>query len=1062
MRTKLKFILTLLTAFTVHLSFAQQAISGTVTDQDGLPLPGVNIMVKGTTNGTQTDFDGNYTITASSGDVLVYTYIGMTDATRTVGANTTINLAMQEDAQALDEVVVTALGISREEKSLGYSSQQLESESIADVPTTNVVNALSGKIAGVNITQSSGDIGSSSRITVRGVSTIFGNSQPLIVVDGAVVDNNTYNGGNAGTDVPNGLADINPQDIESINVLKGGEATALYGMRGTNGVLVITTKTGKKGKALGISINSTVSFSNPYIFPDYQNEYGQGHSPDLFHFIDGFGYDEGLAGGDGGTDESWGPRLDAGLEFVQFGSYIQNPDNPQPLPWVSYPNSVVDNFYQTGLSTDNTVALSGGTESTSYRLSLGLTDATGIVYNTDLKKYNIAGNVSFDLNEKWSAGFSARYTKSTSDQRNGVGYGEVSNQVGQLVWSARQVDWSLLKDWRNLPLINTVDDGRERLTPLNWNLRYNNNPFWALDNNLNPWERNRFIATANIGHQFNDKFRFDVNTAIDYFDDTREKQFKYGTVDFRNGYYQLEERNRYEVNSQAMFSYNDRYGANDQWKLNMLVGGQIMVNKYSYFGGIAQNLVIDNLFNLANSDGAPVLSDDSSEQRINSLYGTGSLSYNDNIYLNFSGRNDWASVLPIQNNSVFYPAVSTSALVHDILNIESQQLNFLKLRASWAQTGSAGPLSAYSVNPVYELSGNPLNGSTPTAFVPNTAWNSDIKAQTETAIEAGIETRLFQNRINLNLTYYNKKNEDVIMPLDVSSSSGFTSTWKNAATITNEGVEAFLGIDVLRSAKDNGLNLGLDINFAKNVNEVSDIEGSGVINLSAGGLWNVNTQARNGESIGAIFGPAFARDEASGKIIYENGLPVIGDNKILGNSQPDWVGGVGINASFKGFRFRTLFDAKIGGEVYSQTNTWGMLSGILEETVIGRESGIIGDGVMSDGAGGFVPNNVVVPAIDYYSSAFNQNIAESSVYDATFVKWRELSLSYDIPRQFFENIGVQSVNLGVNIRNLAVLYRKAPHIDPETAFGTQIGQQGLEYAQTPATRTIGVSLNVNF
>src|SRR5690606_3521853 len=285
MKTKLNGILALFLALVVQLAFAQEkTISGTVTDQDGLPLPGVNILVQGTTNGTQTDFDGNYTIQANAGQSLLFTYIGQRSVTQAVGAGNTINIQMEEDAQALEEVVVTALGINRAEKSLGYSSQQLNAESIADVPTTNVVNAMSGKIAGVNITQSSGDIGASSRITIRGVSTIFGSSQPLIVVDGTVIDNNTYSGGNSGTDVPNGLADINPQDIESINVLKGGEATALYGMRGTNGVVVVTTKSGKKGQALGISINSSVSFSNPYIFPDYQNKYGQGYEPDSFQY----------------------------------------------------------------------------------------------------------------------------------------------------------------------------------------------------------------------------------------------------------------------------------------------------------------------------------------------------------------------------------------------------------------------------------------------------------------------------------------------------------------------------------------------------------------------------------------------------------------------------------------------------------------------------------------------------------------------------------------------------------------------------------------------------------
>ncbi|WP_159022773.1 SusC/RagA family TonB-linked outer membrane protein [Formosa sp. L2A11] len=1058
MKTKFSGILTLFLALVVQVTFAQEKIiSGTVSDEAGLPLPGVNIIIKGTSQGTQSDFDGNYTLSATSGDELSFSFMGYKTKTITIGASKTVNLVLSQDLSELDEVVVTALGIKKDEKAIGYASQQLKSEAISDVPTTNVVNSLSGKIAGVNITQSSGDIGASSRITIRGVSSIYGNSQPLIVIDGAVIDNNTYTGSSSGTDVPNGLADINPQDIETINVLKGGAATALYGMRGTNGVIVITTKSGKQSKTLGIEINSSVSFSNAYIFPDYQNSYGQGHSQSYFEFVDGTGYDKGAFGGDGGVDESWGAPLDAGYEFIQYSSFINDPNNPQAQPWISHPNSVRDDFYQTGITTDNTISFSGGTDTSSYRLSLGYLDSKGIVYNTDLKKYNISGSANYELGDKWTVGFTARYINSSSDQRNAVGYGDIDNQVGQLVWSARQVDWSQLKDWKNLPL---VDLGDGVTTPLNWNLAYNNNPFWALDKNLHPWSRNRLIGTANIGYQISDALSLNMSTGIDYFDDSRETMRSAGTNGYTNGYYSLTKRNRYEVNTQAILSYNKKFGSNEQFGLSLSAGGQSMVNKYTAFQGVAENLVLDGLFNLSNSSGAPLLTDDSSEYKINSLFATGQISYNDYLFLDFTGRNDWASVLPINNNSIFYPSASLSAVVSDILNIQSNAVSFLKLRASWAETGSAGPLAPYSVTPTYSLSSYPLNGSTPTAIYPDTLWNSDITAQTETAEEYGIDARFFSNRVRLDFTYYDKKNEDVIMPLQVSGSSGFTNVWKNAATITNKGVEVILGLDVIRNGGD-GFNLGLDLNFAKNTNEVSNIEGEGVINLEYGSLWNVNTQARNGEAIGTIWGPAFERTD-SGAILYENGLPVIGDSKVLGNSQADWVGGVAINASWKGFTFRTLFDIKQGGDVYSQTNTWGNLSGVLEETLEGRETGVVGVGEMSDGNGGYIPNDIVVDAQNYYSSAYNQNVAESSVFDASFVKWRELSISYSIPNKLIANTGLDAINLGVNIRNLAILSRNAPHIDPETAFGTSIGQQGLEYAQTPSTRTIGVNLNVKF
>ncbi|PWI30994.1 SusC/RagA family TonB-linked outer membrane protein [Flavobacteriaceae bacterium LYZ1037] len=1060
MKTKFSGILTLFLAFVVQFTFAQEkTISGTVSDENGLPLPGVNIIVKGTTNGTQTDFDGNYSISASAGDVLSYSFVGYTKKEMTVGASNNMSFSMAPDVTAIDEVVVTALGIKKEERSIGYSAQNLKSDELTTVPVTNVVDALSGKVAGVNITKSSGDIGASTRITIRGISTIYGNSQPLIVVDGVIMNNSTFAETNSGTDLPNGLADINPEDIESLNVLKGGAATSLYGMRGQNGVIVITTKTGSKKEALGISLSSNVSFSNPYIFPDYQNSYGQGHSQSYFEFKDGFGYDGGAVSGDGGTDESWGPALDAGFDFIQFQSLIDNPDNPQAQPWVSNPDSVKDDFYNTGLSTTNTLSLNGSSDNASYRLSMGLTDAEGIIYNTDLKKYNISANVNFDLSDRWSAGVTAMYVKSQSDNRNAVGYGDVDNQIGQLVWGARQVDWSLLRDWQNLPLIETNNPGI--YTPLNWNLNFNNNPFWALDNNLHPWERNRWLGSVNLAYEITDNLNISASTGIDYFDDTREVQRSFGTVDNRNGYYSLTNRNSYEVNTQAILSYDTKIGASEDFGLNLSVGGNIMKTKYRAFQGIAEQLVLDKLFNLSNSSSSPLITDTSSESAINSLFGTGQISYKNYIYLDFSGRNDWASVLPASNNSFFYPAASLSVVASDMLSIDKNIVSFLKVRGSWAKTGSAGPLSAYNVAPSYSLSGFPLNGTDPTAFIGTTLWNENIKPQEETEFEVGFDGRFFSNRLRVDFSYYNKEAVDVILPVDVSAASGFASVWDNAATITNKGIELVLGADIIRSKEAGGFNFGIDVNFGKNDNEVSDIAGDAV-NLTSGNLWNVNTQARNGYPIGVIYGPAFARTD-SGEIIYDNGLPVYdSEYKVLGNSQADWTGGLALNASYKGFSFRTLFDVKSGGDVYSQTNTWGMLSGVLAETLPGRETGVIGNGVMSDGNGGYVPNNVVQTAQGYYSTAFSQGVAESSVFDASFVKWRELSLGYSIPSKLFNNIPIQSIDLGLNVRNLAILYKKAPHIDPETAFGTGTGQQGLEYAQTPSARTIGFSVNVKF
>ena len=1035
----------------MQLSFAQEkVISGTVTDQSGLPLPGVNILVKGTSSGTQTDFDGNYSISAATGQTLVFTYIGQKPVSKTVSAASTIDVQMQDDAEALDEVVVTALGISRDEKALGYSTQQVGSEDITTVRDKNIVNSLSGKIAGINVTSSSGAVGAESRIVIRGISSISGNAQPLMIVDGVVIDNGSYgnSGSGGGYSTPNGLADLNQDDIASINVLKGGAATSLYGMRGANGVIVVTTKSGKAASdKLGIEISSSISLENAYILPNYQNSYGQGTNQQYFDFIDG-------VTGDGGVDESWGPALDVGLEFVQWNSV-----DGQPLPWVSRPDNIKD-FYETGITSNNNIAFTKAGEGYSARMSMGLTDTKGILYNTGLKKYNIGGRVDFDLSDKWSAGLNVSYIKSESDNLPSVGYGDSNNQIGQIVWSGRNVDFTALKDWRNLPTGYAA--GTADPTPINWNLAYNNNPYWSLDTNTNSFDRNRILGNVNIAYQISDKLSITAQTGIDYFNSLDTQRRAFGTYGTPRGSYAEQQRTRYEINSQVLANYNTNIG--EKFKFTLSLGGNKMVNNYHLLAMTAPELQVPDLYNISNTrDGVnPVLTQTQTDRRINSVFGLSQLSYNDVIFLDITGRNDWASVLPLNDNSFFYPGGNLSVLLSDILSMNQDYVSLFKLRAGWAQVGSAGPLAPYSLEPSFQYSTDTWGG-TPVAFSPSTLWNPNIKNETTTEFETGFDARLFKNRIRLDVTYYDKETKDVIMNKQISSTSGNTGFWDNAATINNKGIELTLGADVIRS-KD--FNLGFNLNFAKNKNTVNDIDDDPTTNVGMvvlGGLWNADIVAREGEAVGAIYGPGFLRND-DGDIIYENGIAQIDPTlKVLGNINPDWTGGLGINMSYKNLSLSTLFDVKKGGDIYSQTNSWGKLAGILEETMEGRESGVVGEGVVYDAAtDSYTPNNVVVSAQTFFSSTYSQNIVESSVYDASFVKWRELSLSYALPKNFIQNTGVDDISLGLTVRNLAVLYKKVPHIDPESAFSSNTGQQGLEYAQIPATRSIGFSLNVKF
>ncbi|MEJ6792070.1 MAG: SusC/RagA family TonB-linked outer membrane protein, partial [Lacinutrix sp.] len=1017
-------------------------------DKSGV-LPGVSIVIEGSNRGVETNFDGKYSIEANSGDVFVFRYLGYETAKITVATSNIINITLVEGGEVLDEIVITALGIKRSEKALGYSTQQVSSEELTTVRDANIVNSLSGKIAGVSVTNTSGAVGASSRIVIRGISSISGNAQPLVVVDGVVMDNTAYgdSSNSGGNSTPNGLADLNQDDIESLNVLKGGAATSLYGMRGSNGVIVVTTKSGKNSNKLGIEISSSVSFENVYVLPDYQNSYGQGSSSQNFEYIDGIT-------GDGGVDESWGPALDSGLEFVQWNSV-----NGEALPWVSQPNNIKD-FFETGMTTNNNIAFSNGNDDYNGRISAGITDQKGILYNTDLTKYNIGGKINLNLSEKWSVGMTTNYIKTESGNLPSVGYGDSNNQLGQIVWSGRNVDWNALRDYNNLPTAFAA--GADVATPINWNGAYNNNPYWVLDTNTNTFDRNRLLGNMSINYQMSDKLSFSAQTGIDYFSSLDTNTRAFGTYQSVRGSYKEVQRTRYEINSQAILSYNTDIG--QDFKLNANIGGNSMVNNYHRLSLEAPELQIPNLYNISNTrDGVtPSLGQSQTDRKINSVFGFMGVSYKDYLFLDVTGRNDWASVLPIKNNSFFYPSATASAIISDIFELPKSTISYLKMRVGWSKTGSAGPLSPYSIEPNFTFSANPW-GTTPVAFYPGTLWNPNIKNEDTVEKEFGLEARLFQSRLRLDFTYYDKKTSDVIMAKDIDPSSGNTSYWDNVADITNKGFEFTLGADIIRS--EDGFNLGMDINFARNVNEAQNIDDDASTNngrVVLGGLWNVDIIAQEGEAVGAIYGPAFERSP-SGDVIYENGIAQIAaTSKVLGNINADFTAGLGLNMSYKNLRLTTLFDVKKGGEIYSQTNSWGKLAGVLSETIQGRETGIVGNGVMSDGNGGYVQNNVVVPAQTFFSSSYSQNIAESSVYDASFVKWRELSLYYTLPKSLIKNTEIDQVSFGLSVRNLAILYRKVPHIDPESAFSSATGQQGLEYAQIPSTRSIGFNLNVKF
>ncbi|MEZ4786952.1 MAG: SusC/RagA family TonB-linked outer membrane protein [Flavobacterium haoranii] len=1047
MRSKFKWIFTLLVALTMQFSFAQEkTVTGVVSDELG-PIAGANVVVKGTTRGTTTDFDGNYAISAKQGEVLVISYVGYVTQEVAVGAASSYNVTIKP-AQ-LEEVVVTAaLGVKKSEKAVTYAAQSVKGEDLTEARESNIVNSLSGKIAGVQVTNSSGAVGSSSRIVLRGASTITGNNQALFVIDGIPYDNTSYGdaGSSGGRDLPNGAASVNPDDVESVTVLKGPTAAALYGIRASKGVILITTKSGKnKNGKIEVAFNNNTTFSNPLRLPNYQNSYGQGATNDYFEFVNGAG-----GGYNDGVDESWGPALDRGLEFVQWDSYKVG---GAPLPWRSYKDNV-KNFYDTGLSQSNTLTLSRGDEFSSFRLSLGNTDEKGMIPFTDFKKFNVGLNGSMKLGNKLTANVNVNYFNNKSNNLPNVGYSS-SNVVQQFIWSARNVNFPALRDWRNLPLapVGTAAEG----TPLNWNTVFQNNPYWVLETNRNTFDQDRIVGSTGLNFKFNDNWSINGKISLDQYSQRETVRNEIGSNENIDGYY-LEINRRYsEINAETILTWNKDLSENFKLTLN---GGLNSLKRVRtrMLGELTGGLELPGLFTLSNvkSGTTPRIDSDYYEQRINSVFGFGQLSYKNFAFLDFTARNDWSTLFSPENNSFFYPSVTGSLILSDMFGFQNSKVNYLKIRGGWSKVGGVGPLDEYSTNITYGLVNN--NFGT-TSNVPNVQWNPNIKPESTTGIEVGLDLNAFKNRLRFAATYYDQKGEDLILDTQVSSATTFTRAWLNAATMTNKGIELQLGATIV---KNDNFSFDVDLNFAKNKNEVVSLGGQDAYSL--GGQWGMELQAIPGEAYGAIVGFPYLRND-EGQIVYENGLPVTNNEQlaVLGNITPDWTGGANFTFKYKNFDLSTLVDAKMGGDLFSMSYMWGRYAGTLEETMIGREGGVIGNGVVSDGNGGWVPNNVAVDAKTFNQYAYNySNFTESGIFDGSYVKLRQVSFGYSLPKKWLNGTFIQAFKVSVVGRNLALLYSKVPHIDPETGFSSSNGEQGQEFGQLPSARTYGFNINVKF
>ena len=1050
------------------LALAQRTVTGTVTG-DGDALIGASVAVKGASGGARTDINGRYSVQVPAGaTALVFSYTGYTTQEVTLDASNVIDVVMKPNTQ-LEEVVVTALGISREQKSLGYAVQQIGGDQLTGARDANVVNSLSGKIAGVNVVSSSGNVGASARIVIRGNSSITGENQPLFVVNGIPMDNSNRGNGNSqlgGVDFGNAIQDINPDDIETISVLKGPNAAALYGSRGANGVILITTKSGKGAtKGLGVSYNSDLGFAQPFRLPTYQNKFGQGIGFQ-FNYVDGTGngvYD--------GVDESWGPSFDSaingsdGIDNDGDGTVDESGEGVlidqftgDQQPWVAQPDNV-RSIFGTGVTFTNNIAVTAAGDRANARFSFTNMDQKGMIPNTDLKRNTFNLAFGMKLNEKISTDGNVTYTTLKSDNRPGIGYAG-DNIIQQTIWAGRQVDWDYLRANYN----NRDENG----SIVNWNHNYQNNPFFTLYNNTKPQERNRINGYYAVSYELLPWLKATGRIGTDFYNDSRQIRFEKETVDYPNGQLQTFDYASTETNSDLLLTANKRIS--DNFSILATAGVVRRDNKLVGSEQTATALVVPGLFNFSNADGNVNVNQFTNTSRINSALGSLSLGFYDFIYLDASARNDWSSTLPAENRSYFYPSASLGLVISEKVAIPG--ISFLKVRGGYAEAGK--DTDPFRLAFVYGAL-TPW-GSTPSFTVPGSRPNNELKPERAKSIEAGLELRALKDRVRLDVTYYNTRNIDQIIPLNVSATSGFSSRVANAGTIKNDGVEVQLGITPVNSGN---FRWDINLNWAKNNSIVEDLP-EGVTELTLNTNWGVRLVAREGEPYGALIGSRVKRapdgqiivNQATGRPVFdvdENGL---NNNFVLGNITPDWVGGLRNTFSYKGFTLSALLDMRKGSDIFSMTYIFGRYAGVLEESLEGRntvdeiQNGYNFGGVyeVKDGNGnvtGYEPNTVKQSA-EAWNADFYSRRHDRGVFDGSFIKLREVTLGYDLPKAWFTNSFVNGLRLAVYGRNLALLQSNIPHVDPETAFDNSNAMQGIEFGQLPSARTFGVTLGASF
>jgi TonB-linked SusC/RagA family outer membrane protein len=1049
-------------------------VSGTVTSSDdGTVLPGVTILLQDSNTGTITDPNGRYSISIPDGNsVLIFSFIGYANDTIEVAHRQNINVTLQVATESLDEVVVTALGIERDVKSIGYAVQKVPGEDLIIARNESAVNQLAGKVTGLTISETNGGAGSSTRILLRGNNSFTNNNQALIVVDGVPMENTTISNAEdtwGGRDYGNGVSDINPDDIESVSVLKGAGASALYGSSAANGVILFTTKKGSQRKGIGVNFTSNTSLNQAYIHYNLQNIYGAGRNGKFappFKTIDGVpNYDVTNPSAYG----SWGPKM-TGQDIVDWDGKPTE-YNPQPTNYKDY--------FRNSWTTNNNLSLFGGGKNVTYRFSIGDIRTNEIIYNAKYARTNLGLNLNATFAKKFTLTTYVSYVRSKTSNRFNLSDSH-DNPNRNYIMMPRHISNTSMENYM------MDEEGNEQTWYMNW--AWMTNPFYGPRYRLNDDLKNRIFGNIALTYSINDHLSVMLRTAPDFGVTLGTQQDRKGGLVNSQGGYGESEITQFLINTDFLVSYTNQVAENFFYTINL--GGNSMYRRTDRYNANTQGgLIIDGDYSLENSVNPIYQRSMYYEKAINSLYAFAELDYRHFLFLDITGRNDWASTLPEGNNAYFYPSVSLGFVFSELLNMTNRgkrMFSFGKIRASYAEVGmSAQP---YQLEPVF------IVDSTSGAFgtyshITNTIPNANLKPERLRSLEFGADFRFFLDRLSFDFTFYKTNSTDQIVEVDVSAASGSTRALINAGNIENKGIELQLRAEPVKAK-----NFVWDFvfNYTKNNSTVLELA-PGIDNIQLLEHWRLSIEARPGNPYGDIVGFAIQRDDQGRKMVDEFGM-YIKDSvpRVLGNSTPDYSFSYLNNFRFRGFTVSFLIDARIGGELFAGTNMYGYgYAGNFEETLPGREGwyaseaareeagsapedwtatgGFLAEGVYAPGTTindedmGGQPNQTFVNPELYWDqfSSWTNEIHEPFVYDASFVKLRELILTYQFPKKLISKIKMKHASLSFYCRNVWLIYKNVPNIDPET-FYTNDNGQGYELYSYPNKRSYGFSLSFGF